>query len=121
METRGPTEPPQGPAPSLWPLGFAIGITVALVGLVIGSWSAVAVGAVLLLAFGFLWARDVATGMQEPPPAVADDGPSGTTDGEPGQAVMKERMPTEPRSMASLKKLMSSLLSSRLSAATIGR
>ena len=77
METRGPTEPPQGPAPSLWPLGFAIGITVALVGLVIGSWSAVAVGAVLLLAFGFLWARDVATGMQEPPPAVADDGPGG--------------------------------------------
>jgi Rieske Fe-S protein len=44
---------------------------------VIGSWSAVAVGAVLLLAFGFLWAKDVATGMQEPPPAVADDGPGG--------------------------------------------
>jgi Rieske Fe-S protein len=76
VETRGPTEPPQGPAPSLWPLGFAIGITVALVGLVIGSWSAVAVGAVLLLAFGFLWARDVATGMQEPP-AVEDAAPGG--------------------------------------------
>jgi Rieske Fe-S protein len=76
VETRGPTEPPQGPAPSLWPLGFAIGITVALVGLVIGSWSAVAVGGVLLLAFGFLWARDVATGMQEPP-AVADEAPGG--------------------------------------------
>ena len=76
METRGPTEPPHGPAPSLWPLGFAIGITVALVGLVIGSWSAVAVGAVLLLAFGFLWARDVATGMQEPP-ALEDAEPGG--------------------------------------------
>jgi Rieske Fe-S protein len=76
VETRGPTEPPNGPAPSLWPLGFAIGITVALVGLVIGSWSAVAVGAVLLVAFGFLWARDVATGMQEPP-VVEEAGPGG--------------------------------------------
>lgn len=76
METRGPTEPPQPPAPSLWPLGFAIGITVALVGLVIGSWSAVAVGGVLLVAFGFLWARDVATGLSEPP-AVEDDRPGG--------------------------------------------
>lgn len=75
VETKGPTGPPHGPAPSLWPLGFAIGLTVALVGLVIGSWSTVAVGAVLLLAFGFVWARDVATGHGEPPvvvePAVA--------------------------------------------------
>ncbi len=67
VETKGPTGPPHGPAPSLWPLGFAIGLTVALVGLVLGSWSTVAVGAVLLLAFGFVWARDVATGHGEPP------------------------------------------------------
>jgi Rieske Fe-S protein len=67
VETKGPTGPPHGPAPSLWPLGFAVGLTVALVGLVIGSWSTVAVGAVLLLAFGFVWARDVATGYGAPP------------------------------------------------------
>jgi Rieske Fe-S protein len=67
VETKGPTGPPHGPAPSLWPLGFAIGLTVALVGLVLGSWSTVAVGAVLLLAFGFVWARDVATGDGAPP------------------------------------------------------
>ncbi len=67
VETKGPTGPPHGPAPSLWPLGFAIGLTVALVGLVLGSWSTVAVGAVLLLAFGFVWARDVATGHGAPP------------------------------------------------------
>ena len=76
METRGPTEPPHGPAPSLWPLGFAIGVTVALVGLVIGSWSAVAVGAVLLVAFGFVWLRDVATGMTAPP-TVDETAPGG--------------------------------------------
>ncbi len=71
VETKGPTGPPHGSPPSLWPLGFAIGLTVALVGLVIGSWSAVAVGGVLALVFGFIWARDVATGFGEPPPAPA--------------------------------------------------
>lgn len=76
VETKGPTGPPRGPAPSLWPLGFAIGLTVALVGLVIGSWSTVAVGAVLLLAFGFVWARDVATGYGVPP-AVDEPAPPG--------------------------------------------
>jgi Rieske Fe-S protein len=69
VETKGPSGPPHGSPPSLWPLGFAIGLTVALVGLVIGSWSAVAVGGVLALVFGFIWARDVATGFGEPPPA----------------------------------------------------
>jgi Rieske Fe-S protein len=76
VETKGPTGPPHGPAPSLWPLGFAIGLTVALVGLVIGSWWTVAVGGVLLVAFGFVWARDVVTGQGEeeiaaPEPAIA--------------------------------------------------
>jgi menaquinol-cytochrome c reductase iron-sulfur subunit len=86
VETRGPTEPPHGPAPSLWPLGFAIGITVALVGLVIGSWSAVAVGAVLLLAFGFLWAKDVATGFGAPP-ALDEAAPGGPETATTGAAV----------------------------------
>jgi len=62
VETKGPTGSPHGPAPSLWPLGFAIGLTVVLVGLVIGSWSAAAVGAVLMVAFGFIWVRDVVSG-----------------------------------------------------------
>jgi Rieske Fe-S protein len=62
VETKGPTGPPNGPAPSLWPLGFAVGLTVVLVGLVIGSWSAAGIGAVLMVAFGFIWVRDVMTG-----------------------------------------------------------
>lgn len=94
METRGPTEPPHGPAPSLWPLGFAIGVTVALVGLVIGSWSAFAVGAVLLIAFGFVWLRDVATGVGAPP-TVEETEPATiavpvTTDGPAALPVMEE-------------------------------
>jgi Rieske Fe-S protein len=71
VETKGPTGSPHGPAPSLWPLGFAIGLTVVLVGLVIGSWSAAAVGAVLMVAFGFIWVRDVVTGGEAEAPAPA--------------------------------------------------
>jgi menaquinol-cytochrome c reductase iron-sulfur subunit len=57
-------EPQQGqgkphlPPPSLWPVGFAIGVVCILVGLII-SWAAVAVGAGLTAIFGFLWVRDV--------------------------------------------------------------
>ncbi len=47
------------PAPSLWPLGFAIGLACILVGLVI-SWPAVVVGALLAIVFGLLWVRDLA-------------------------------------------------------------
>jgi Rieske Fe-S protein len=62
VETKGPTGPAHGPAPTLWPLGFAAGLTVALVGLVIGSWTAVAIGAVLMAGFGYVWVRDAMTG-----------------------------------------------------------
>ncbi len=69
VETKGPTGSAAGPAPSLWPLGFAIGLTVALVGLVISSWWAVAVGAVLMAGFGFVWVRDVVNGGAAEAPA----------------------------------------------------
>lgn len=47
------------PAPSLWPIGFAIGLACVLVGLVV-SWAAVVVGVALAVVFGFLWIRDLA-------------------------------------------------------------
>jgi Rieske Fe-S protein len=52
-------ETPHGPQPSLWPLGFAIGVAVLLVGLVV-SLAAVIVGAVLAVVFGALWVRELA-------------------------------------------------------------
>jgi len=46
------------PPPTLWPIGFAIGIVVILVGLVI-DWRLVSpIGGVIAIVFGFLWARD---------------------------------------------------------------
>ena len=48
---------PSVPAPSLWPIGFAIGIACILVGLVI-SWPAVVLGAAVTIVFALLWIRD---------------------------------------------------------------
>ena len=60
-------------APSLWPIGLAVGVVCLLVGLVV-SWVAVAVGAVLFVIFGALWARDVASGHGAP---RVDEGAAG--------------------------------------------
>ncbi len=50
---------PELPGPSLWPVGFAIGIACLLVGLIV-SWIVAAVGAAIALVFMFLWIRDLA-------------------------------------------------------------
>ena len=75
VETKGPTGAPHGPAPSLWPLAFAVGLTVALVGLVIGSWVAVGVGALLMAGFGYVWVRDAING-GEPAEVAAATAPA---------------------------------------------
>ena len=49
------------PAPSLLPVAFAIGVVVLLVGLIINNWIVVAIGAVISVAFGGVWLRDVST------------------------------------------------------------
>ena len=49
------------PAPSLLPVVFAIGVVVLLVGLIINNWIVVGIGAVIAIAFGGVWLRDVST------------------------------------------------------------
>jgi Rieske Fe-S protein len=49
---------PHLPSPSLWPIGFAIGIVIILVGLVIDPIVISSVGGAIAIVFGFLWARD---------------------------------------------------------------
>jgi len=46
------------PPPSLWPIGFAIGIAVILVGLVINPEVISSIGGFIAIVFGVLWARD---------------------------------------------------------------
>ena len=62
-------KPPHVPPPSLWPIGFAVGIACVLIGLVVSTAAAV-VGALIAIIFGFLWIRDVTGAVREPAPHV---------------------------------------------------
>jgi len=53
------------PSPTLWPIGFAIGIVVVLVGLIIDPLLISTIGAVIAIVFGFLWARDATAELRE--------------------------------------------------------
>ena len=57
MSTNG-DDTPHLPGPSVWPIAFAVGVACLLLGLVI-SWIVALVGAILVVVFGLLWARDV--------------------------------------------------------------
>jgi len=53
------------PGPSLWPIGFAIGVACVLVGLILG-WIIAAVGAAIAVASAAMWVRDSARGFSTP-------------------------------------------------------
>ena len=59
-----------GPAPTLWPLGFAVGIAVALVGLIVNPEWIASIGGGIAIVFGFLWARDATSEMRSHVPVV---------------------------------------------------
>jgi Rieske Fe-S protein len=66
-----PDETPHLPPPSLWPAGFAVGIAVALVGLIVSPLVVTPIGLLIALVFGALWARD-AMHDSRPAPLVED-------------------------------------------------
>jgi Rieske Fe-S protein len=72
-------EHPHVPGPSLWPVGFAVGIVVLLIGLIVSWWIA-GLGALIALAFAFLWVRDLTVGT---PLAHAPDVPPESPTGAP--------------------------------------
>ena len=102
MEPQPGQEKPHLPPPSLWPIGFAIGVVCILVGLIV-SWPAAAVGVVLTVIFGFLWVRDVTTGYRRRDVGVEPGvgGPESATEGAPaipadrGEAAMPPPEPGE--------------------------
>ena len=59
-----------GPAPTIWPLGFAVGIAVALVGLIVDPQWVASAGAIIAIVFGYLWARDATSEMRRQAPVV---------------------------------------------------
>ena len=101
MEPRGENESPHSPAPTLWPVGFAVGIACILAGLVV-SWPAVAAGAVITAIFGYLWARDVMGGYRSHALPEGGPAPAGTEAAEPvpahrGRDAMPASAPGEPQ------------------------
>jgi menaquinol-cytochrome c reductase iron-sulfur subunit len=78
VEPRHGDDKPHTPSPSIWPVGFAVGIACMLAGLVI-SLPAVIAGAVITVVFGALWARDAMT----PSRASLEGGPPPSTDAPP--------------------------------------
>jgi menaquinol-cytochrome c reductase iron-sulfur subunit len=69
-------EPPPGddrphlPPPSLWPVGFAVGIACILVGLIVNPLVIVPIGAAITLVFGFLWVREATAELRGAAPAL---------------------------------------------------
>jgi menaquinol-cytochrome c reductase iron-sulfur subunit len=70
VEPRHGDDKPHLPSPSIWPVGFAVGIAVMLAGLVV-SLPAVIAGAVITVVFGVLWARDAMAPGRAPTPEPA--------------------------------------------------
>ena len=94
-------ETPHLPPPSLWPVGFALGVVCLLVGVIV-SWVVAAVGGGLALVFGFLWVRDITAARRraalpeppvehvEAPPLPAQEGGPAMPEPSPGEV---ERFP----------------------------
>jgi Rieske Fe-S protein len=95
---------PELPGPSIWPVGFAVGVATLLVGLIV-SWIVAAVGAGIAVVFGFLWVRDLAS--KKTLATAGTEAPPETGAGQPaipptsGEAAMPEPEPGErfPRSV----------------------
>jgi len=58
------------PAPTVWPIGFAIGIVVILVGLIINPLLISSIGAAIAIVFAILWARDATAELRAEPVVV---------------------------------------------------
>jgi len=61
---------PHLPGPSLYPIGFAIGVACILVGLIVNPTLVAPIGAVIAVVFGFLWARDASKEYRGEPAAI---------------------------------------------------
>jgi quinol---cytochrome c reductase iron-sulfur subunit, bacillus type len=61
---------PHVPSPSIWPIGFAIGVAVLLVGLIINPMWIATVGGAIALVFGILWARDATSELRAEPVTI---------------------------------------------------
>ncbi len=97
MSQPRPDTTPHAPGPSLWPIGFAIGIACLLVGLVL-SWIVAAIGTVLAVVLGLLWARDVTRGVRGEVPEIEPETRTVADVGAPAAVAPEAPLPAYPRS-----------------------
>ena len=105
MEPVNGDDRPHLPPPSLWPVGFAVGIACILVGLIVDPLVVIPIGVAIVLVFGFLWARDATKGYRAPVPDLEPEvrrpgRPAPPLPAHVGEAAMPEPEPGErfPRS-----------------------
>ena len=96
MSTNGP-DTPHVPGPSLWPIGFAIGVACLLLGLVV-SWVVAVIGAALAVTFGLLWARDVTREVRGEVPEIRPETRAVSDRAAPAGVVAEEPLPAYTRS-----------------------
>jgi menaquinol-cytochrome c reductase iron-sulfur subunit len=93
---------PHLPAPTIGPVGFALGIVVVLVGLIVNPLWISTIGAAIAVIFGVLWAREATSELRTshvaPEPEVreaaavpADVGEAATPESEPGERFPRSK------------------------------
>jgi Rieske Fe-S protein len=85
------------PPPSLWPIGFAVGIACLLVGLVL-SWVVTGVGAALAAVFALLWVRDLTREVSGAAPHVEPERRAAAEE-EEAEAAAEPKAKAYPRSV----------------------
>jgi len=97
LEPSKGVDKPHLPPPTLWPVGFAIGVAVILVGLIVNPLVVSLIGAAIAALFGLLWVRDLSSGMRhaEPPPPPERAAAVPASEPAPGAAELEtgERYP----------------------------
>jgi Rieske Fe-S protein len=83
----------QLPSPTLWPVGFAVGIAVTLVGLIVDPVIVSSIGGAIAIVFGFLWARSATSELRAQPVAVEPETRALVDGAPPAVAVRGERFP----------------------------
>jgi quinol---cytochrome c reductase iron-sulfur subunit, bacillus type len=78
------------PSPTLYPIGFAIGIVVLLVGLIINPLLISSIGAAIAIVFAILWAREATAELRGEPVVVEPERRDQATTADPHGVTLEE-------------------------------
>jgi Rieske Fe-S protein len=94
MADQTDNDEPHLPPPTLWPIGFAIGVAVLLVGLIVNPLWLSTIGGAIAIVFGVLWARGATAELRGRPVEVEPErrGPAVAVEhGEPGRRFPRSK------------------------------